>query len=143
MTNLPARAATLLFVLCCTTTALSHEKKPPSEAVTVAGSLGETNFPNSGAAAAQPDFMRGLLLLHSFEFDAARESFRAAQARDPGFVMAYWGEALSHNMPIWGERFGDDATDPDEREPITQGRVAVLIAYLKTIQVDLPTATPK
>ena len=83
---------------------LAHQKTPPSAAVTVAGSLGETNFPNSGAAAAQPDFMRGLLLLHSFEFDAARESFRAAQAKDPGFVMAYWGEALSHNMPIWGEQ---------------------------------------
>ena len=83
MTNLPARAATLLFVLCCTTPALSHEKTQPSEtATTVAGSLGATNFPNSGAASAQPDFMRGLLLLHSFEFDAARESFRAAQARD-------------------------------------------------------------
>ena len=105
MTDRLARAATLLFLLCCTTTALSHEKTQPSEtATTVAGSLGATNFPNSGAASAQPDFMRGLLLLHSFEFDAARESFRAAQAQDPGFVMAYWGEALSHNMPIWGEQ---------------------------------------
>ena len=100
-----ARAATLLFVLCCSTPALAHEKTPPSQATsTVAGSLGATNFPNSGAAAAQPDFMRGLLLLHSFEFDAARTSFRAAQAQDPGFVMAYWGEALSHNRPIWGEQ---------------------------------------
>ncbi len=99
-----ARAAALLFALCCTTPALAHQKTPPSEAVTIAGSLGETNFPNSGSVAAQPDFMRGLLLLHSFEFDAARESFRAAQAKDPGFVMAYWGEALSHNMPIWGEQ---------------------------------------
>lgn len=53
----------------------------------------------------------------------------------------------SRDMPIWGERFGDDATDPDEREPLTQGRVALLIAYLKTIQVDAPPptkgATPK
>lgn len=104
MTGPAARATALLFALCCATPVLAHEKTPPSEAVTVAGSLGETNFPNSGAAAAQPDFMRGLLLLHSFEFDAARESFRAAQARDPGFVMAYWGEALSHNRPIWGEQ---------------------------------------
>jgi tetratricopeptide (TPR) repeat protein len=105
MKGMLAGAATLLFVLCCTTPALAHEKTPPSAAATtVAGSLGATNFPNSGTAAAQPDFMRGLLLLHSFEFDAARESFRAAQAQDPGFVMAYWGEALSHNMPIWGEQ---------------------------------------
>jgi mono/diheme cytochrome c family protein len=44
----------------------------------------------------------------------------------------------SRDMPVWGERFGDDAGDPDEREPVTQGRVALLIAYLKTIQVDVP-----
>ncbi len=96
------------------------------------GELGETNFPNSGAAAAQPDFMRGLLLLHSFEFDAARKAFRAAQSKDPGFAMAYWGEALSYNMPIWDEqdlaaaraalqRLGSTRTDrmakaPTERE---------------------------
>ena len=104
MTDLLVRAAMLLLALGCTTPVLAHEETPPAAAVPVAGSLGETNFPNSGAAAAQPDFMRGLLLLHSFEFDAARESFRAAQAKDPGFVMAYWGEALSHNMPIWGEQ---------------------------------------
>ena len=105
MTNLPARAATLLFVLCCTTTALSHEKIPPSETATpVAGSLGATNFPNPARSAHNPTLRPGPLLLHSFEFDAARESFRAAQARDPGFVMAYWGEALSHNMPLWGEQ---------------------------------------
>ena len=46
----------------------------------------------------------------------------------------------TRDMPIWGERFGDDATDPDEREPLTQGRVALLIAYLKSIQVDVPDA---
>ncbi len=104
MTGPISRAAALFFALCCATPTLAHQETPPSAATAVAGSLGETNFPNSGAAAAQPDFMRGLLLLHSFEFDAARESFRAAQAKDPGFVMAYWGEALSHNMPIWGEQ---------------------------------------
>jgi mono/diheme cytochrome c family protein len=53
----------------------------------------------------------------------------------------------TRDMPIWGERFADDATDPDEQEPLTQGRVAVLIAYLKTIQVDVPgpksSAAPK
>jgi hypothetical protein len=68
----------------------------------VTGELGETVFPTSGSAEAQPDFMRGLLLLHSFEFDAARKSFQAAIAKDPGFAMAYWGEALSNNQPIWG-----------------------------------------
>ncbi|HEX9206662.1 MAG TPA: hypothetical protein VF851_00370 [Steroidobacteraceae bacterium] len=97
-----ARTATLLVALACTAPVLAHEKTSPP--TTVMGNLGETDFPTSGAAAAQPDFMRGLLLLHSFEFSAARDAFRAAQAKDPGFAMAYWGEALSYNMPIWGEQ---------------------------------------
>ena len=101
------RAATLAFALCWINPVLAHEKGKQPDAVI--GNLGETNFPNSGSAAAQPDFMRGLLLLHSFEFDAARKSFHAAQLKDPGFAMAYWGEALSHNMSLWGEQDLDAA----------------------------------
>jgi len=66
--------------------------------------LGTLTFPNSGAAGAQPDFIRGVLYLHSFEYAAAAEAFRGAQTKDPGFVMAYWGEALSHTHPIWNEQ---------------------------------------
>ena len=63
--------------------------------------LGRISFPNSGSAAAQPHFIRGVLLLHSFEFDDAAEAFREARRIDPGFAMAYWGEALTHNHPLW------------------------------------------
>ena len=45
--------------------------------------------------------MRGLLLLHSFEYDDAIEAFRRAQRADAGFAMAYWGEALAYNQPLW------------------------------------------
>jgi hypothetical protein len=41
------------------------------------------------------------LLLHSFEYDDAIAAFRQAQKADPGFAMAYWGEALSYNQPLW------------------------------------------
>jgi tetratricopeptide (TPR) repeat protein len=54
-------------------------------------------------AAAQQDFMRGLLLLHLFEYPDAAESFRAAEQADPGFAMAYWGEAMTFNHPVWNE----------------------------------------
>jgi tetratricopeptide (TPR) repeat protein len=63
--------------------------------------LGRISFPNSGNAAAQPHFIRGVLLLHSFEFDDAREAFREAKRADPGFALAYWGEALTHTYPLW------------------------------------------
>jgi tetratricopeptide (TPR) repeat protein len=64
-------------------------------------SLGRISFPTSGAAPAQAPFVRGILLLHSFEYDDAIEAFRQAQRIDPGFAMAYWGEALSYNQPLW------------------------------------------
>ncbi|MGH7495842.1 MAG: hypothetical protein ACREOO_26080 [bacterium] len=63
--------------------------------------LGQIEFPTSGAPAAQALFMKGVLLLHSFEYEDAANEFREAQALDPSFAMAYWGEAMTHNHPIW------------------------------------------
>jgi tetratricopeptide (TPR) repeat protein len=66
--------------------------------------LGTLTFPNSGGSEAQREFLRGVLLLHSFEYDAAAGAFRAAQARDPGFAMAYWGEAMTLTHPLWNQQ---------------------------------------
>lgn len=68
------------------------------------GKYGETTFTNSGAEQAQEPFLRGLLLLHSFEYDEARRAFQQAQERDPNFAMAHWGEAMTHNHPVWMEQ---------------------------------------
>ena len=69
--------------------------------------LGVIDFPNSGNAAAQEPFLRGVLLLHNFEYDDAAVAFQAAQKADPGFALAYWGEALSHYRPVWGRDYLD------------------------------------
>jgi tetratricopeptide (TPR) repeat protein len=45
--------------------------------------------------------VRGVLFLYSFEYDDAIEQFRDAQRLDPGFAMAYWGEAMCYNQPLW------------------------------------------
>lgn len=63
--------------------------------------LGSIHFPNSGADQAQDAFHRGVLLLHSFEFEDAAEAFREAQEADSTFAMAYWGEAMTYNHPLW------------------------------------------
>ena len=63
--------------------------------------LGETTFPNSGAPEAQGPFLQGVLLLHSFEYDDAREAFQEARRVDPDFALAAWGEAMTHNHPVW------------------------------------------
>lgn len=65
------------------------------------GAYGHVDFANSGAASAQADFLTGMALLHDFEYPAAAEAFRRAEAADPGFAMAYWGEAMTFNHPIW------------------------------------------
>ncbi len=64
-------------------------------------SLGHIDFPTSGSPEAQEHFVRGVLLLHSFEYEDAREEFQAASKQEPGFAMAYWGEALTYTHPIW------------------------------------------
>ena len=71
--------------------------------------LGVIAFPNSGAAKAQDAFTRGVLLLHSFEYEDAAEAFVEAQAIDSDFALAYWGEAMTHNHPLWREQDRDAA----------------------------------
>jgi len=66
--------------------------------------LGTIDFPNSGAAAAQAPFIRGVLLLHSFEYGPAAAAFQEAERLDPGFAMAYWGEALTYTHPVWDQQ---------------------------------------
>src|SRR5437899_6391116 len=66
--------------------------------------LGSVSFPTSGTASAQQEFLRGVLYLHSFEYDSAARAFHRAQAVDSDFAMAYWGEALSHTHPVWNEQ---------------------------------------
>ena len=66
--------------------------------------LGTIDFPNSGAPAAQEPFVRGVLLLHSFEYTAAAAAFQQAERLDPGFALAYWGEAMTYTHPVWNEQ---------------------------------------
>src|ERR1700694_753700 len=104
-------------------------------------SVGEVSFANTGAEAAQPAFLRGLGLLHTFEYGSAAESFREAQKIDPAFVMAYWGEAMSYTHPVWYQqdlaaaravlqRLGSTPADRAARAKSDRER-----AYLLTIEV--------
>ena len=89
--------------------AAQHEHSVESSVKPVDESLGEIHFPNSGPANAQKHFIRGVLLLHSFEYARARAAFAEASRTAPGFAMSYWGEAMTHNHPIWGEQDRDAA----------------------------------
>src|SRR5205085_1602870 len=66
--------------------------------------LGEISFSVHASKEAQPFFQKGLLLLHSFEYDDAAENFIKAEALDSTCVMAYWGEAMTYNHPLWRQQ---------------------------------------
>ncbi len=103
--------------------------------------LGRISFPNSGAKAAQPSFVKGVLLLHSFEYDDAAAAFREAQRIDPGFALAYWGEAMTHNHPVWNEQNLDSARAslgrlaPSAQARAAKARTARERAWVETVEI--------
>ena len=67
--------------------------------------LGQVDLKVTGAEAAQEHFKNGLLYLHSFEYLEARIAFIKAQQIDPEFGMAYWGELMAYNQPLFNKEF--------------------------------------
>lgn len=100
MRPLPAILSVILILAAAPP---GQAQMPPRAAESSLGeaTLGSTEFDNSGASDAQAPFLRGLLLLHSFEYAEAREAFQEAQRLDPDFAMAFWGEAMTYNHPVW------------------------------------------
>ena len=70
-------------------------------------SVGALDFPTSGSPAAQEHFLRGVAILHSFGWKQAIAEFQAAQRIEPDFAMAYWGESLCYNHPLFSEQDGE------------------------------------
>ena len=77
---------------------------PIADAHAQGSRLGAVQFPTSAQSEeAQAHFVRGVAALHSFWYPVALEEFRAATRIEPDFAMGYWGEAMAHNHPIWGD----------------------------------------
>lgn len=62
---------------------------------------GTVNFAVTCTPAAQPEFTRGVALLHSFFYEEARRVFTAVAEQDPTCAMAQWGIAMTWWHPIW------------------------------------------
>jgi len=77
------------------------------------GHLGKVDFPTSCSAGVQPLLEKGLALLHSFQYEEARQSFAAAKSQDPKCAMAHWGAAMALYHQLW------DFPDPPK---LKQGR---------------------
>ncbi|MDZ7772671.1 MAG: hypothetical protein U5K31_08035 [Balneolaceae bacterium] len=64
-------------------------------------SLGSIEFPNSATGEAEQELLTGVLALHSFWYPEARDHFRRARELNPRLAIAYWGEAMTHDHPLW------------------------------------------
>lgn len=115
--------------------------------------LGKLDFPTSTRSAeAQAAFEQGMLLLHLFEYPFAEAEFQRAQVLDPDFAMAYWGEAMVHNYPIWDEQAPDKgravlnkyAPTPDARAArITSAREQDFFESLEILYGPAGSRAPK
>jgi hypothetical protein len=92
--------------------------------------LGTITFTTSGAPAAQPKFLEGVKALHSFQFDEAAVAFREAKALDPNFALAYWGEAMSYNHPLWAQQ------DREAGQRVLESLAPTLAARLAKAKLD-------
>ncbi len=85
----------LLILIGCSQPQSSTSEAPASQ-------LGDLRHPFTISEEAQPGFDKGLLLLHSFEYDDARTAFEEALAQDSTELMVYWGLAMTHYKALWG-----------------------------------------
>ena len=66
--------------------------------------LGTLHLSVTCSDAALPHFEKGLKLLHNFEYDDAADAFIEAQKIDSTCALAYWGEAMTYNHPLWRQQ---------------------------------------
>lgn len=129
-----------LFVMVPAGPGHGQESHGPEDRVHIEG-LGSLSFPSSGDPEAREPFLRGVLLLHSFEYEDAAEAFRRAQERDSDFALAYWGEAMTHTHPLWNQQDREAALEALRRyAPTAEARAARAPtarerAYLEAVDV--------
>src|ERR1041385_1107325 len=63
--------------------------------------LGTVSFASSCNAAARPKIARAVALLHSFWYEEAEKTFRAAADADARCGIAWWGVAMSNYHQVW------------------------------------------
>ncbi len=109
LTHLLIIALSITIFLTC-----KNEKASTPNPVVVSDDydeLGEIKFNFAGNEEAQEHFRKGLLLMHNFEYKDSRKEFIKAQEKDSTMAMAYWGEAMTHNHPLWRQQDYEKATE--------------------------------
>lgn len=129
--------AFVCLALVLATSPLAAQDTPSGDSA----ALGAIDFESSAPPEARKPFLQGLAALHSFFYDEAAELFRQAQDAAPDFAMAYWGEALTHNHPLWRQQDRKAARAILERlAPTPEERAAKAgtereRAYLQSVEI--------
>src|SRR5260370_18157219 len=63
--------------------------------------VGSVHFPISCSKGVELSFNRAVALLHSFQYEQARQAFSEISTQDPTCAMAQWGVAMSHYHGLW------------------------------------------
>jgi tetratricopeptide (TPR) repeat protein len=118
--------ASFIFFVPCVLSQESHHHALTEE------EIGSVHFSTSCRSAVADHFNRAVALLHSFQYEQARQAFTDISHQDPQCAMAQWGVAMSHYHGLWDN--GDMAA----------GRVAIneakRIAVAKTKTTSRETA---
>jgi hypothetical protein len=94
---------------------------------------------------AQTAFQSGLTALHNFEYEQANEAFHRARTLEPGFVLAYWGEAMTYHQTLWRNENVEAArrtlydlgpTEAARAAKATTARERALLASVETLFAD-------
>jgi hypothetical protein len=85
--------------------------------------LGKVDFQISCSPAAQKDFNRGVALLHSFAYAAARSTFQQIANEDPDCSMAHWGVAMTSFHQLWEPPFAAGTQPLAEQEIAAAKRI--------------------
>ena len=105
----------------------------------------QIRFETSCAEEAESEILRGLTLLHSFEYPETERIFAALIEQHPGCAMAYWGAAMSLWHPLWA---------PPSEEDLAQGTILLAktkdlektpreAAYLGALQAFFSSTSPR
>jgi hypothetical protein len=115
-----------------------------AQAVNTTGSavqehLGSVHFPTTCSPEAQSSFEKGVALLHSFQYEEARQTFVEVEKRDAKCAMAHWGKAMSLYYQLWefpdtgkleeGHKEIEQANKQSPQSPREKGFVAAAAAF--------------
>lgn len=136
--------ACLLFSASLRLAAQEHHHDLSAEEV------GSVQFATSCSKTVELSFNRAVALLHSFQYEQAREAFNEISKKDPSCAMAQWGVAMTHYHGLW--RNGDtsagrlalrNAQQIAASNPATTSREKAYIDALAEVYVEEVKDTTK